>query len=163
DRDAGPNTGGMGAYSPLPDLPDDLAEDLLDHFHRPVLAELARRGIPFRGALYAGLILTDEGPRLLEFNARFGDPETQVIVPRIESPGRDTSVATTSGSTPLRSRSERLDDPSLHPSRDGRALDGEVALRADAPGRAGRDPRAGRPGRGARRGPRHDRGAGHGR
>jgi phosphoribosylamine---glycine ligase len=86
DRDAGPNTGGMGAYSPLPDLPDELAEDLLDRFHRPVLGELARRGIPFRGALYAGLILTIDGPRLLEFNARFGDPETQVIVPRLAAP-----------------------------------------------------------------------------
>ena len=83
DGDRGPNTGGMGAYSPLPDLPDDAAGDILDRFHRPVLKELARRGTPFRGALYAGLMLTDDGPRLLEFNARFGDPETQVIVPRL--------------------------------------------------------------------------------
>jgi phosphoribosylamine--glycine ligase len=83
DGDAGPNTGGMGAYSPLDDLPDDEAELILDAFHRPVLAELARRGSPFRGALYAGLMLTADGPVLLECNARFGDPETQTILPRL--------------------------------------------------------------------------------
>jgi len=86
DGDTGPNTGGMGAYSPLPDLPDADAAALVDAFHRPVLAELARRGTPFRGALYAGLMLTADGPRLLEFNARFGDPETQVILPRLAAP-----------------------------------------------------------------------------
>jgi phosphoribosylamine--glycine ligase len=85
DGDEGPNTGGMGAYSPVPDAPDADAEAIVTAFHRPVLAELARRGIPFRGALYAGLMLTSRGPRLLEFNARFGDPETQVIVPRLAS------------------------------------------------------------------------------
>ena len=83
DGDGGPNTGGMGAYSPLPDLPDERVEAILEAFHRPVLAELARRGAPFRGALYAGLMLTADGPRLLEFNARFGDPETQVLMPRL--------------------------------------------------------------------------------
>jgi phosphoribosylamine---glycine ligase len=83
DGDRGPNTGGMGAYSPLDDLPDAAADDLLTAFHRPVLAELARRGTPFRGALYAGLMLTEGGPVLLECNARFGDPETQAILPRL--------------------------------------------------------------------------------
>ena len=83
DGDLGPNTGGMGAYSPLPDLADDVVEDLLASVHRPILAELARRGTPFRGALYAGLMLTEEGPVLLECNARFGDPETQAILPRL--------------------------------------------------------------------------------
>ena len=83
DGDLGPNTGGMGAYSPLPDLADGVADDLLAAFHRPILAELARRGSPFRGALYAGLMLTDDGPILLECNARFGDPETQAILPRL--------------------------------------------------------------------------------
>jgi phosphoribosylamine--glycine ligase len=83
DGDRGPNTGGMGAYSPLPDLPDEAAESLLAAFHGPILAELARRGTPFRGALYAGLMLTAEGPVLLECNARFGDPETQAILPRL--------------------------------------------------------------------------------
>jgi phosphoribosylamine---glycine ligase len=86
DFDRGPNTGGMGAYSPLPDLPDERADELLDRFHRPILAELARRNTPFRGALYAGLMLTDDGPVLLECNARFGDPETQVILPRLAAP-----------------------------------------------------------------------------
>ena len=86
DDDAGPNTGGMGAYSPVPDLPDSLCATLLDLIHKPVLAELARRGMPFRGALYAGLMLTPEGPVLLEFNARFGDPETQAILPRLAAP-----------------------------------------------------------------------------
>ncbi len=86
DGDTGPNTGGMGAYSPLADLPDEAATDILERFHRPVLAELARRGTPFRGALYAGLMLTGDGPRLLEFNARFGDPETQAVLPRLAVP-----------------------------------------------------------------------------
>ena len=83
DNDKGPNTGGMGAYSPLPDLPDQAAEEIIERFHRPVLAELARRGVPFCGFLYAGLMLTSDGPKLLEFNVRLGDPETQVIMPRL--------------------------------------------------------------------------------
>ena len=86
DGDTGPNTGGMGAYSPLPDLPDGEADDLVARFHRSILAELARRGTPFRGALYAGLMLTADGPVLLECNARFGDPETQAILPRLAVP-----------------------------------------------------------------------------
>jgi phosphoribosylamine---glycine ligase len=83
DGDLGPNTGGMGAYSPLPDLGDDAVERILETVHRPILEELARRGSPFIGFLYAGLMLTDDGPALLECNARLGDPETQVIVPRL--------------------------------------------------------------------------------
>jgi phosphoribosylamine--glycine ligase len=83
DGDLGPNTGGMGAYSPLPDLPYEGIETVLDTFHRPILAELARRGRPFIGFLYAGLMLTDHGPVLLECNARLGDPEAQVILPRL--------------------------------------------------------------------------------
>ncbi len=86
DGDRGPNTGGMGAFSPVPDLPDDEAARLLAGFHLPILAELARRGTPFRGFLYAGLILTDDGPVLLECNARLGDPEAQVILPRLAGP-----------------------------------------------------------------------------
>lgn len=86
DGDTGPNTGGMGAYSPVPDLPDADAADLVERIHRPLLAELARRGTPFRGTLYAGLMLTDAGPMLLECNARFGDPETQAIMPRLTTP-----------------------------------------------------------------------------
>ncbi len=86
DGDRGPNTGGMGAYSPIPELDEAATEDLVVRLHRPVLAELARRGVAFRGALYAGLILTAEGARLLEFNVRFGDPEAQALLPRLEGP-----------------------------------------------------------------------------
>jgi phosphoribosylamine--glycine ligase len=81
DGDVGPNTGGMGAYSPLPWL--DETADLVERIHQPVLDELARRGAPFAGCLFAGLILTADGPKVLEFNARFGDPETQVLMPRL--------------------------------------------------------------------------------
>jgi phosphoribosylamine---glycine ligase len=82
DGDDGPNTGGMGAYSPVPGAPD--GQELVEQIHEPVLAELARRDAPFVGLLYAGLMLTADGPRVLEFNCRFGDPETQVIAPRLE-------------------------------------------------------------------------------
>jgi phosphoribosylamine---glycine ligase len=84
DGDTGPNTGGMGAYSPVPIFGPADVEELLDAVHRPVLAELARRGSPFVGLLYAGLMITDDGLRVLEFNCRFGDPETQAIMPRLE-------------------------------------------------------------------------------
>jgi len=83
DGDAGPNTGGMGAYSPVPGLDDVAARELVDRVHVPVLRELGRRGIRFRGCLYAGLMLTPQGPRVLEFNVRFGDPEAQAVLPRI--------------------------------------------------------------------------------
>jgi phosphoribosylamine--glycine ligase len=86
DADEGPNTGGMGAYSPVPDLPESLCATLVDLIHVPILAELARRGAPFRGALYAGLMLTPEGPVLIECNARFGDPEVQALLPRLAVP-----------------------------------------------------------------------------
>jgi phosphoribosylamine---glycine ligase len=83
DGDHGPNTGGMGSYSPVPKFGPAEVEELLATVHRPVLIELARRGSPFVGLLYAGLMLTETGPRVLEFNCRFGDPETQSIVPRL--------------------------------------------------------------------------------
>jgi phosphoribosylamine---glycine ligase len=83
DDDEGPNTGGMGSYSPPPFLAPHEVDELVDLVHRPVLAELAARGAPFVGLLYAGLMLTEEGPRVLEFNCRFGDPETQAILPRL--------------------------------------------------------------------------------
>jgi phosphoribosylamine--glycine ligase len=84
DGDTGPNTGGMGAFSPVPSLGQREVEDLVEQVHRPVLEELARRRAPFVGLLYAGLMLTDDGPRVLEFNCRFGDPETQAILPRVQ-------------------------------------------------------------------------------
>jgi phosphoribosylamine--glycine ligase len=82
EGDTGPNTGGMGAYSPA--LEPGVAADLVEQIHQPVVDELARRGTPFVGCLFAGLMLTADGPRVLEFNARFGDPETQVLIPRLE-------------------------------------------------------------------------------
>jgi phosphoribosylamine--glycine ligase len=83
DGDEGPNTGGMGAYSPAP-LPGLELDELVDSVHLPVLRELATRGAPFIGLLYAGLMLCDDGPRVLEFNCRFGDPETQAILPGLD-------------------------------------------------------------------------------
>lgn len=83
DGDSGPNTGGMGSFSPVPGLGESEAAELVEAIHRPVLEELFRRETPFVGVLYAGLMMTDDGPRVLEFNARFGDPETQVILPRL--------------------------------------------------------------------------------
>ncbi|HVU91700.1 MAG TPA: phosphoribosylamine--glycine ligase [Jatrophihabitans sp.] len=84
--DTGPNTVGMGAYAPLPWLPDGTVEQVLATVARPTVAELARRGTPFAGLLYIGLALTARGPRVVEFNARFGDPETQVVLALLESP-----------------------------------------------------------------------------
>ncbi len=84
DGDEGPNTGGMGSYSPVPRLPAAEAAELVDEVCRPVLAELVRRGAPFTGVLFAGLMLTADGPRVLEFNCRFGDPETQSLLPLLE-------------------------------------------------------------------------------
>ncbi|HEY2286061.1 MAG TPA: phosphoribosylamine--glycine ligase [Streptosporangiaceae bacterium] len=86
DGDQGPNTGGMGAYTPLDWAPPGLVQETLDTVVRPALAELSRRGTPFRGALYTGLSLTSRGLRVIEFNARFGDPEIQVVLDRLATP-----------------------------------------------------------------------------
>lgn len=86
DGDAGPNTGGMGAYSPLAWAPADLTEQVLSRVAQPVVDELARRGTPFAGLLYCGLALTSRGLKVVEFNVRFGDPETQVVLARLASP-----------------------------------------------------------------------------
>ncbi len=85
DGDQGPNTGGMGSYSPVPGIDAEEAERLVDSVHRPVVEAMARRGTPFRGVLYAGLMMTAAGFRVLEFNTRFGDPETQAVLPRLQS------------------------------------------------------------------------------
>ncbi len=85
DGDQGPNTGGMGSYSPVPSVDDARAREICAAVHQPVLDELARRGIGFQGMLYAGLMMTAGGPRVLEFNVRFGDPETQALLPRLRS------------------------------------------------------------------------------
>jgi phosphoribosylamine--glycine ligase len=86
DNDSGPNTGGMGAYSPLLWAPSDIIEDTYTKVLAPVIAEMAARGTPFVGLLYAGLALTNHGTRVIEFNARFGDPETQVLIPLLRTP-----------------------------------------------------------------------------
>lgn len=86
DGDEGPNTGGMGAYSPLPWAPDEIVEETYEKVLAPMIAEMAARGTPFVGLLYAGLALTKNGLKVIEFNARFGDPETQVLIPRLETP-----------------------------------------------------------------------------
>ncbi len=85
DGDEGPNTGGMGAYAPLAWLPPSTVEDVLRDVARPTIAEMARRGTPFSGLLYIGLAMTSRGPRVVEFNARFGDPETQVVLALLDS------------------------------------------------------------------------------
>jgi len=86
DNDEGPNTGGMGAYSPLPWAPDEIVDETYEKVLAPMIAEMAARGTPFVGLLYAGLALTDHGLKVIEFNARFGDPETQVLIPRLTTP-----------------------------------------------------------------------------
>ena len=85
DGDEGPNTGGMGSYSPVPGFDRETAEDLVRLAHQPIVDELRRRGTPYHGILYAGLMMTSDGPRVLEFNCRFGDPETQAVLPRLRS------------------------------------------------------------------------------
>lgn len=86
DGDTGPNTGGMGAYSPLPWAPESLVDDVVERVAQPVVDEMRRRGTPFTGLLYCGLALTSRGLRVVEFNVRFGDPETQVVLARLASP-----------------------------------------------------------------------------
>jgi phosphoribosylamine--glycine ligase len=86
DGDTGPNTGGMGAYAPLDWLPANFVEDVLERVAQPAVDEMARRGTPFAGLLYIGLAVTERGPRVVEFNARFGDPETQVVLALLETP-----------------------------------------------------------------------------
>jgi len=85
DGDTGPNTGGMGAYSPAPVLPPSLEQVAMDRFIKPTVAAMAARGMPYMGVIYLGLMITKEGPKLVEYNCRFGDPEAQALLPRLES------------------------------------------------------------------------------
>jgi phosphoribosylamine--glycine ligase len=105
DNDQGPNTGGMGAYSPLSWAPEDIIEQTYEKVLAPVIAEMAARGTPFIGLLYAGLALTKNGIKVIEFNARFGDPETQVLIPRLLTPLADLLYKAATNS---------LDDTVLH-------------------------------------------------
>ncbi len=110
DGDAGPNTGGMGAYSPLPWAPRDLVAQVLERVAEPTIEQMRRRGTPFVGVLYCGLALTRRGLRVIEFNARFGDPETQVVLPRLVTPLAEVLFAAATGRLdqmpPLRWRPE---------------------------------------------------------
>ena len=164
DGDEGPNTGGMGAYAPLPDLPDEAVAEIIERFHRPALAALAARGTPFQGALYAGLMLTpDRGPVLLEFNARLGDPETQAILPLLATPLGPLLLAAAEGR--LGDAAHTLGIGSLG-ARNRRGGRGRGPGHARLPGRAQPRRRDRRPRRGAGGGrPRLPRGdaARHGR
>jgi phosphoribosylamine--glycine ligase len=97
DGDEGPNTGGMGAYAPVTGMGLSEVDELVASVHRPVLAELERRNAPFVGLLYAGLMLTSDGPRVLEFNCRFGDPETQAVLPLLECDLLEALAAASTG------------------------------------------------------------------
>lgn len=97
DGDEGPNTGGMGSYSPVPVCPEDVAEQLESTVIRPMVSAMAEAGAPFVGALYAGLALSSRGPRVVEFNARFGDPETQALMPRLRNDFCEVALATAAG------------------------------------------------------------------
>ena len=100
EADSGPNTGGMGAYSPVPEIDDETLRSIASTVFEPVLAEMTWRGTPFRGALFAGLMLTAGGPRVLEFNVRLGDPETQAIMPRLAAPLAPLLLASAMGELP---------------------------------------------------------------
>ncbi|MCL3863163.1 phosphoribosylamine--glycine ligase [Actinotalea sp. K2] len=97
DGDQGPNTGGMGAYSPLPWAPQDLVAEVVERVAQPTVDEMHRRGTPFAGVLYCGLALTSRGVRVIEFNARFGDPETQVVLARLATPLAEVLLAAATG------------------------------------------------------------------
>src|SRR5580704_1134318 len=96
--DTGPNTGGMGSFSPVPGAGDDMVDDVMERAVLPTLAALRRQGIDYRGVLYAGIMLTADGPRVLEFNVRFGDPEAQVVLPRWEGDVAEVLAAAAAGS-----------------------------------------------------------------
>jgi phosphoribosylamine---glycine ligase len=109
EGNTGPNTGGMGSISPPEDVSDDLADTIVELVHRPVIDEMARRGTPFVGVLYAGMMMTLDGPKVIEFNCRFGDPETQCLLPRVDEDLVEVMVAAADGTLderPLRLSSE---------------------------------------------------------
>ena len=125
DNDTGPNTGGMGAYSPLPWLPDDVVWQIVNGVVKPVAAEMVQRGSPFSGLLYAGLAITSRGPAVVEFNCRFGDPETQSVLALLETPLGQLLRAAATG--------QLADQPPLY-WRDGSAVTVVVAAE-NYPGR----------------------------
>ncbi|MCX2723844.1 phosphoribosylamine--glycine ligase [Roseibium salinum] len=112
DGDEGPNTGGMGAYSPAPVMTDALASEVMKKIIEPTIATLAKRGTPFKGVLYAGLMITADGPKLIEYNTRFGDPECQVLMMRLKSDLLDLIIASVDG-TLDRASADWRDDVAL--------------------------------------------------
>ena len=160
DGDRGPNTGGMGSYSPVPGFERAAVEEIVDAVHRPMVEEMARRGNPFHGVLYAGLMIGPSGTKVLEFNTRFGDPETQAVLPRLRSDlvelclGGARAGRAGGGRGPLRRRLGR--DPGARLRRLPRVL---LEGRRDQRGRGGGGDRRGHP----RRDRRARRPAGHGR
>ncbi len=97
DHDEGPNTGGMGTYSPVPHIADSVVEEAIETILKPTARAMVSEGRPFRGVLYAGLMITADGPKTIEFNCRFGDPETQVVLPRLETDLADIMLAAVNG------------------------------------------------------------------
>jgi phosphoribosylamine--glycine ligase len=97
DGDKGPNTGGMGTYSPVPHMPQSIVDTAIETILNPTAKAMVAEGRPFRGILYAGLMITPQGPKTIEFNCRFGDPETQVVLPRLETDLVDVLLATVNG------------------------------------------------------------------
>jgi phosphoribosylamine---glycine ligase len=110
DGDEGPNTGGMGSYSPVPGIDDDRVAEIAGAVHRPIVELMNRRGTPYHGVLYAGLMLTAEGPKVLEFNCRFGDPEAQAVLPRLRSDLFDLCLASRDPGGLAGARAEFADD-----------------------------------------------------
>ncbi|MDN7243643.1 phosphoribosylamine--glycine ligase [Planococcus sp. N028] len=99
DGDRGPNTGGMGSYSPVPQIPETVVDETFERIVKPTVDAMKQEGTPFNGILYAGIILTEEGPKVIEFNARFGDPETQVVLPRMTTDFAEFIAAVLDGGT----------------------------------------------------------------
>ena len=126
DGDRGPNTGGMGAYSPAPVMTPEVTRAALDRIVRPTLAEMSRRGTPFQGVLYAGLMVADGEPRLVEYNVRFGDPEAQVLAMRLGAQLLDACLAAATG-TLAEARVNFADDHALTVVMAASGYPGEVA------------------------------------
>jgi len=97
DEDKGPNTGGMGTYSPVPHMPETLVQQIIENIVNPTAEAMVKEGAPFKGILYTGLIITKDGPKVIEYNARFGDPETQVVLPRLDTDLVDVLIAGVTG------------------------------------------------------------------
>ena len=145
DGDRGPNTGGMGAYSPAPVMTPEVTRAALDRIVRPTLAEMSRRGTPFQGVLYAGLMVADGEPRLVEYNVRFGDPEAQVLAMRLGAQLLDACLAAATGTLAEAARQLRR-RPCADRGDGGEGLPGRgCARRADRPRRVRRPARQGLP------------------